>query len=94
MSDLSNALDEITSEQLDGLDRCVVLIRESDDVPVDEFAGVDLAVIRENGDAVIARIGWGSSGIHADLRAFIEGDQVGAEVFELGGTTSVMAVRP
>jgi hypothetical protein len=94
MSDLNDALNEITAQQEQNLDRFVVLIREDEDVPVDEMSGIDLVVLRENGDAVIARIGWGSSGVHVDLRAFIGGDAVSAEVFELFGTTSVMAVRP
>lgn len=94
MSDLSDALHEIAEEQTQGLDRAVVMIQEADGYQVDEFSGIDLVVLRENGDAVLARIGWGSSGVHVDLRAFIAGEGVAAEIFELGGTTSVMAVRP
>lgn len=94
MSDLSEALDAITAEQEQGLDRAVAFVQEGEGFSVDEFSGVDLVVLRENGDAVICRIGWGASGVHVDIRAFLAGDLVNAEVFELGGTTSVMAVRP
>jgi hypothetical protein len=92
MSDLAAALQEIHEGQ-QTQDRCVAMIEEGEGFPVDEFSGVDLVVLCANGDAIIGRIGWGASGIHVDVRAFLEGEQVATDSFELAGTTSVMGVR-
>lgn len=94
MSELSDAIDEIREQRLQNLDRLVMVIREDEDLPVDELSGVDVAVVRESGDAVILRLGWGSSGVYVDVRAFMGGDQVESDVMSLAGTTSVMASRP
>lgn len=94
MSDLSDAIERITEERQQNLDRMVVMIREDDDIPVDELAGVDVLILRESGDAIILRCGWGTSGVFVDVRAYIEGDQVETASMSLAGTTSVMADRP
>jgi hypothetical protein len=94
MSDLNEAIEQLYQEHEQNLQLAIVHLAEIDDVPLDDLSSVVLILERDSGDGVIARLGWGPSGVHVDLHAYVDGDEINASVFQLEGTTSVMAARP
>lgn len=94
MSDLIEAVTRLYEEHDQNLELAVVHLAEIDEVPLEDLTSVVVVLERNNGDGVIARLGWGASGVHVDLHAYVEGDEINASVFQLEGTTSVMAARP
>lgn len=94
MSQLDDTIDKIRDEQYARGRLLLEVSDDMDEVDVDDISGFDFVLSRrESRDAVVVRVWW-SGNIMADVQAYIGGDLINAEVWELDGTTSVMASRP
>ena len=88
---LDDDIEAVVEEGCQNLDRILLELDDRID-GLGEYAGCDVAVVLRDGSGLIIRVGFGSTGAHADIRTYGPGgEQVGPVTQELLGTLNVRA---